>query len=971
MTISTTTIKNSYTGNGSTSAFTYTFKITDDDDIQVIIRSATGIETVKTKTTHYTVSGVGNAAGGTITFTAGNIPASTQTVILRRSTPQTQELDLIANSDLPSDSLENAYDKLTSITQELQEQVDRSLKLSRTNSIASTEFIVGSTDRANKVLSFDSNGEIAITQELGTYKGDWSTGTNYLVRDLIKDTSNNNIYYVSTDHTSSGSQPLSSNVNSTYYILIVDAASATSSANSAATSATNAATSATSAANSATASSTSATNSASSATSAANSATTATTQATNAASSATSASSSASTATTKASEASTSATNAATSASSALASKNDAAASATAAQTAQTAVETVFDNFDDRFLGSKTTDPTVDNDGNALLAGAVYYNSTFGQVRFYNGATWDAPSAQAATSASNALTSANNAASSATSASASASTATTQAGIATTKANEAATSETNAANSATAASNSATSASTSASTATTQASTATTQAGIATTKASEASTSATNAATSASSASSSASTATTQANNASTSAANALTSETNAATSATNAAQSYDSFDDRYLGAKSSAPTLDNDGNSLLTGAIYWNSSVNQLYIWNGTNWDAAAFSVTGTVTSFNTRTGAVTLSNSDITTALGLTPISASSVNTLTNKSISGIDNTISNLNANDLSSGTVPSARLSLTSSDLPTVPTTKGGTGLTSIGTANQYLKVNSGATGLEYGTVDLSNLSASNLTSGTIPAARYSTSDVITPTATQTLTNKSISGSANTLTNIPNSALTNNSVTINGSTVSLGGSTSIVTVTYPTIASISPSTITNDPTDIVITGTNFVITPNVEIISTSGKIYYPNTIVRNSSTQITINVTLLVDGNYYIRVENPDGIAARSTTAFLTVSDIPVWSTAAGSLGSLSAQETGSFTVAATSDSSITYSLISGSLPSGLSLNTSTGVISGTENVATDVTVYNFTIRATDAENQTTDRTFSITVTVGINNGVQFN
>jgi len=62
-----------------------------------------------------------------------------------------------------------------------------------------------------------------------------------------------------------------------------------------------------------------------------------------------------------------------------------------------------------------------------------------------------------------------------------------------------------------------------------------------------------------------------------------------------------------------------------------------------------------------------------------------------------------LSALNASNLTSGTVPSARLSLTSSDLPTVPTTKGGTGLTTIGTAAQVLRVNSGATGLEYGTV----------------------------------------------------------------------------------------------------------------------------------------------------------------------------------------------------------------------------------------------------------------------------
>ena len=54
-------------GNGSTTAFTYSFKITDDDDIQVIIRSATGTETVKSKGTHYNVSGVGNNSG-TVTY---------------------------------------------------------------------------------------------------------------------------------------------------------------------------------------------------------------------------------------------------------------------------------------------------------------------------------------------------------------------------------------------------------------------------------------------------------------------------------------------------------------------------------------------------------------------------------------------------------------------------------------------------------------------------------------------------------------------------------------------------------------------------------------------------------------------------------------------------------------------------------------------------------------------------------------
>ncbi len=62
-------------------------------------------------------------------------------------------------------------------------------------------------------------------------------------------------------------------------------------------------------------------------------------------------------------------------------------------------------------------------------------------------------------------------------------------------------------------------------------------------------------------------------------------SATAAAASATAAAASYDSFDDRYLGSKSTAPTLDNDGNALITGAIYWNSVTNAMYAWTGSEW--------------------------------------------------------------------------------------------------------------------------------------------------------------------------------------------------------------------------------------------------------------------------------------------------------------------------------------------------------------------------------------------------
>ena len=333
MTISSTTTKNSYSGNGSTTTFAYSFYIPASTDIQVIVRSSTGTETVKaegTGSTNYSITGVGSSSGGNVVFVTA--PASGETVVLRRNTAKTQSTDYVANDPFPAETHEDALDKLTIIGQDLQEQVDRSLKLSRTNTMTSTEFTVGSTDRASKILAFDSSGELSVTQELGTVKGNWAASTAYVVRDIVKDTSTNNIFICLTAHTSSGSQPLTSNTDSAKWSLLVDAASAT-------TSATNAASSATAAASSASAASTSASN-------ASTSASTASTQATNASNSA--------------SAAATSATNAATS----------------------------YDNFDDRYLGAKSSDPSADNDGDSLVTGALYFNTSNNVMMVYSGSAW-------------------------------------------------------------------------------------------------------------------------------------------------------------------------------------------------------------------------------------------------------------------------------------------------------------------------------------------------------------------------------------------------------------------------------------------------------------------------------------------------------------------------------------------------------------------------------------------------------
>ena len=194
---------------------------------------------------------------------------------------------------------------------------------------------------------------------------------------------------------------------------------------------------------------------------------------------------------------------------------------------------------------------------------------------------------------------------SATNAAASATTATTQATTATTKATEASTSATAAATSATAAATSATNAASSATTASNAVSSVSTNA-------TNAATSETNAATSATSAAASASTASTQATSATTQANSALSSASAAAISATNAANSFDSFDDRYLGSKNSDPSTDNDGDALATGALYYKNN-DGIKVYNGSAWEDVK-----PTSSEQTNINTVAAANSNITAVAG-----------------------------------------------------------------------------------------------------------------------------------------------------------------------------------------------------------------------------------------------------------------------------------------------------------------------------------------------------------------
>ena len=318
---------------------------------------------------------------------------------------------------------------------------------------------------------------------------------------------------------------------------------------------------------SATAAATSAASAAASATAAATSASSASASALASAASATVSANSATAAATSATSAALSATNAATSATSAAASATAASTSASSAATSASSALT---------------------SANSASADAITAAASVAAIAGY--------ATSAANSASAAATSATSASNSATSAANSASAAATSAASAAISQSDAAGFAADAALSATDANISDVSASTSASSALTSANSASTSAASALTSANSAATSETNAATSASSASTSAS---------------------SALTSATSAATTYDDFDDRYLGSKSSPPSVDNDGGALIVGAIYWNSTLGNMYVWSGSTWVQIA---TTSVYSAPTIGSTTIASGTTYTTIAGLT---------------------------------------------------------------------------------------------------------------------------------------------------------------------------------------------------------------------------------------------------------------------------------------------------------------------------------------------------------------
>jgi hypothetical protein len=187
--------------------------------------------------------------------------------------------------------------------------------------------------------------------------------------------------------------------------------------------------------------------------------------------------------------------------------------------------------------------------------------------------------------------------------------------------------------------------------------------------------------------------------------------------------------------------------------------------------------------------------------------------------------------------------------------------------------------------------------------------------------------------------------------------------------PVITSISPTSFNGESgSTITINGANFDTTATVQFILTGGTTVNATTTTRVSSGQLTATTPrdfLASESPATVKVNNGSGLTASAENA-LTFADVPVFSTAAGSLGTIydSARGGYSLSTAAATDAAggsiASYAITSGAVPTGLSFNTSTAAITGTASAVGSDTTSTFTVRATDNAGNTASRSFSITV-----------
>ena len=427
---------------------------------------------------------------------------------------------------------------------------------------------------------------------------------------------------------------------------------------------------------------------------------------------------------------------------------------------------------------------------------------------------------------------------------------------------------------------------------------------------------------------------------------------------ATNLA-SVNNFAEQYR-ISSSAPT-----SSLNVGDLYFDTTANELKVYKSSGWAAAGSTVNGTSARFNYTA-------------------------TANQTTFTGAD-TSGNTLAYDAGFADVYLNGVRLSASDI----TITSGTSvvLASGAAVGDILDV------VAYGTFNVAAVDGSVINSGTINDARLPTTiadKVITATSltakgdgssadgkitlncSQNSHGVSISSPAHSSAQSYNLILPT-SVGTSGQVLATAGSSTNqlswidATETKPTVADVSQTIAPATATTISITGTNFVSIPQVEFIKTDGSVTVANTVAFTNATTLSVNVTLAT-GNYYVRIENPDGNAGRSTNNILTASTAPTFSTSAGSLGTIAGNFSGTVaTIAGSSDSAVTFSEVGSNLTTANVTLSSAGVLATTDfgGSSTTATLYNFTIRITDAEGQTADRAFSLQSSFGATGGGQFN